>query len=85
MLKSYRYDDINNIAPATFPLPYPKLSPGNPYLRSAKIDMIEQSCYQYFIARMIFLLYILYIWLNTCENLKIKGHKNHIFKFYNLQ
>ena len=26
--------------------------------------------------------YVLNIWLNTCENLKVKENKNHIFKFY---
>ena len=38
-----------------------------------------------FIARMVLCAYILYIWLNTCKNSKIKGNKYHIFKFYTLQ
>ena len=38
-----------------------------------------------FIARMVLCAYILYIWLNTYKNPKIKGNKYHIFKFYTLQ
>ena len=31
---------------------------------------------------MVLCAYILYIWLNTNKNPKIKGNKYHIFKFY---
>ena len=34
---------------------------------------------------MVLCAYILYIWLNTYKNPKIKGNKYHIFKFYTLQ